>query len=147
MVRQYIATASHRSESHILELPSDTTKICILEQYLYELKERHGICDDMFGKMLVTLTEAVTNAIIHGNGEERTKTVKISTKCDGRFIQFEVQDEGKGFNPNLIPDPTKPENLEKIGGRGVFLMRELSDELYFVLNGQGVCLKFNISSY
>ena len=94
---------------------------------------------------MISLTEAVNNAIIHGNGENRSKNVLVAysyQKCSG--LTFEVSDEGSGFDYKSIPDPTRVENLEKCGGRGVFLMKQLSDRIHFANNGRTVIINFNV---
>ena len=94
--------------------------------------------------MLVSLTEAVTNAIVHGNNGDVSKSVKIQLEKSGDNFIIRVSDEGRGFDPNTLPDPTKGENLFKTGGRGVFLMQKLSDTVRFHNNGSTVEMFFKL---
>jgi serine/threonine-protein kinase RsbW len=93
---------------------------------------------------LISLTEAVNNAIIHGNRKDESKTVKIQLSQAKGHIAIRVSDEGRGFDYQSIPDPTAPENLTKVGGRGVFLMQQLSDRIHFHDNGRTVEMQFRL---
>ena len=125
-----------------LTLDSHPKNIAQVEPYVSKVVEQYEINEELFGNMLITLTEAVSNAIIHGNSAKISKKVIISTDCSGRKIRFKVEDEGIGFDPDTLPDPTAPENLLTPGGRGVFLMRQLSDAVTFDDNGRIVILEF-----
>ncbi len=129
----------------MLKLASCSESICELEHFVQKLSERYNICPDRYPDILISLTEAVNNAIIHGNGECRTKNVLVEHRYQKhRGLTFEVSDEGSGFDYTSIPDPTKVENLERDGGRGVFLMRQLSDRIKFANNGRTVIINFNV---
>lgn len=125
-----------------LTLDSHPKNIAQVEPYVSKVVKQYEINEELFGNMLITLTEAVSNAIIHGNSAKISKKVFISTNCSGRKICFTVQDEGGGFDPDELPDPTAPENILTPGGRGVFLMRQLSDAVTFDDNGRIVILEF-----
>ncbi len=112
-----------------------------LEQYLKEISEEYDLFDK-FPNVLISLTEAVNNAIRHGNKYDEGKMVEIQFKELNNGALFIVIDEGPGFNDTEIEDPTKQENLEKTGGRGVFIMEKLCDELTFHDNGRMVKLFF-----
>jgi serine/threonine-protein kinase RsbW len=84
----------------------------------------------------------VNNAIIHGNKLNKSKCVKIDFSMQRKDLNVSVTDEGKGFDPGKVPDPTMPENLELINGRGVFLMSRLADEIEFNTKGNSVKLTF-----
>jgi serine/threonine-protein kinase RsbW len=88
------------------------------------------------------VTEAVNNAIRHGNRNDPKLNVALSLMLENDLIKFRVEDEGQGFDYHHLPDPTSPENLEKPGGRGIFLMKHLSDEVEFQDNGRVVELSF-----
>ncbi len=129
----------------MLKLASCADSICELEQFVKVLSQRYDICPDRYPDILISLTEAVNNAIIHGNGENRSKNVVIDhVYRKNHGLTFEISDEGAGFDYKSIPDPTKVENLEKTGGRGVFLMHQLSDRIKFVNNGRTVIINFNV---
>lgn len=129
----------------LLVLSSDPKNIARIQPFLESVRKDCDVCEEVFGNILVSITEAVTNAILHGNNGDESKTVEIRMERQGNNrLGFFIKDEGCGFNYKTIPDPTRPENLLKIGGRGVFLMRELSDELVFHDNGRLVEIDFNL---
>lgn len=94
--------------------------------------------------MLVCLTEAVNNAMIHGNRMEEGKEIMVSCQESKHQVQFIISDQGSGFDPQQLPDPTCPERIDKEGGRGVFLMKQLADEIYFLNQGRTVKLMWKI---
>ncbi len=100
----------------------------MIASFIDNAKERFHLDDDIYGNIMIAVTEAVNNAIKHGNSSDRTKNGHFSLSLNESLIKFVIQDEGKGFDYQNLPDPTAPENLEKIGGRGIFLMKHLSDE-------------------
>jgi len=127
-----------------LELDSNPKNIAEVEPFVLQIVKEYSIGEELFGNMLITLTEAVSNAIIHGNRAKTDKKVVICTNCCPEKIAFTVEDEGTGFNPESLPDPTAPENILNPGGRGVFLMRQLSDAVHFHKNGRIVQLEFRL---
>lgn len=129
-----------------LEFESKLNNINQIEQLIDEVCERLSINEDYYGNMLIALTEAVNNAIVHGNKQDPTKHVKLFYETKNNEVFFTVQDQGFGFDLANVPDPTKPENLHKLSGRGVFLMKNLADEVVFEENGAKVKLKFTISN-
>jgi serine/threonine-protein kinase RsbW len=95
---------------------------------------------------MIAVTEAVNNAIKHGNDGDKSKNVSLSLSLKDSLIQFVIKDEGSGFDYENLPDPTSPENIEKIGGRGIFLMKHLSDQVEFKDKGKEVQLSFYINN-
>ncbi len=128
----------------MLKLASDPKNVARVESFLEHIVGKYGISPDVYGNILISLTEAVTNAIIHGNDNDKTKTVHVRLKKQENILAFLISDEGGGFDFDNLPDPTAPENLLKIGGRGVFLMRQLSDDVVFYDNGSTVEICFKI---
>lgn len=122
----------------ILELPSSLSSVAELDAFVNDLIERHGLNEDVHGKLLVSLTEAVTNAIRHGNQFDANKCVRVEVYRDKNELKVMVIDEGRGFEPDNVPDPTTEEALEKEGGRGVFLMKLLADKIAFHNEGRAV---------
>jgi serine/threonine-protein kinase RsbW len=127
-----------------LTLDSHPKNIAEVEPYVTQVVQKFEINQELYGNMLITLTEAVSNAIIHGNSAKAAKKVVVSTNCSNQRISFTIQDEGAGFNPDTLPDPTAPENILTPGGRGVFLMRQLSDAVTFSDDGRLVTLEFSL---
>ena len=129
----------------MLKLSSNPKNVECIEPFVEKLMEHYKISPDMHGNILISLTEAVTNAIKHGNGSDEKKTVQVSLQKLGKNkIAFQISDEGSGFDYESVPDPTLPENLLKIGGRGVFLMHQLCDNVLFHDNGSTVEIQFNL---
>lgn len=118
----------------------------MIESFIDNAKERFELNEDMYGNIMIAVTEAVNNAIKHGNSNDKSKNVFISLFLDNSMLRFVIKDEGIGFNFDNLPDPTSPENLEKLGGRGIFLMKHLSDEVDFKENGRVVELSFYMNA-
>lgn len=131
-------------EKYHLELPSALEEITKVEQLVDTLKEDLDFSDEIYGNMIVSITEAVNNAIMHGNRKDASKKVHIRLATDANHLIFIIEDEGPGFDYNNLPDPTAPENLEKPTGRGVFLMKNLSDLVIFNEEGNQVEIHFKL---
>jgi serine/threonine-protein kinase RsbW len=129
-----------------IQVPSMTENIRMIESFIDNAKDRFHLDDDIYGNIMIAVTEAVNNAIKHGNNNNKTKNVYLSLSLQDSLIKFVVKDEGNGFNYENLPDPTSPENLEKPGGRGIFLMKHLSDEVLFKDDGRVVELSFYINA-
>lgn len=128
-----------------IEIPSLSENIRMIESFIDNAKEKFHLQDDIYGNIMIAVTEAVNNAIKHGNKSNKDKNVCLALKIDDSILKFTVRDEGEGFNYHDLPDPTAPENLSKPGGRGIFLMRHLSDEVNFLEKGRIVELNFYIN--
>jgi len=131
-------------KEYTLTLSSSPENVSEIEPFIEELKERFDIGDEVYGNILICLTEAVNNAILHGNEADETKKVKIACRHDDSSAVFTVKDEGSGFDYNNLPDPTDPNNLHSITGRGVFLMKQLSDTTVFSDGGSTVEMRFKL---
>ena len=127
-----------------ISLASESKSLLILEEWINKLCDLYQISVEQYGNVLIAITEAVNNAIIHGNKNIANKKTDIEYNIDSQTITFTAFDEGTGFDFNDLPDPTSPENLEKPQGRGIFLMNHLADEVNFIDNGNVVQLKFSI---
>ncbi|MEL6987923.1 MAG: ATP-binding protein [Bacteroidota bacterium] len=126
----------------MLKLTSSPNNICEVEAFVKDLVQEHGVKEELHANILISLTEAVNNAIIHGNELDESKFVEVTCKKQNKELCISVSDEGEGFDPNDIPDPTAPENIVKIGGRGVFLIKKLCDRVAFRNNGSTVEIGF-----
>lgn len=129
-------------ESLRIQIPSLIENIRIVESFIDNAKDRFNIDDDIYGNIMIAVTESVNNAVKHGNKEDKDKNVSLSLFLKENSISFVIEDEGAGFDFNNLQDPTAPENIDKIGGRGIFLMKHLSDEVYFKNDGRSVELIF-----
>lgn len=136
------STESEFKEMESIDFSAKGENITIVERLIDELCEKNNIREEHYGNILIALTEAVNNAIYHGNKQDPESTVKLYYETDADTFYFKVEDEGPGFDYENIPDPTSPENLEKPNGRGVFLMRHLSDEMEFSEDGRVVEMTF-----
>ena len=119
-----------------IQIPSISENIRIVESFIDNVKEKFNVDDDLYGNIMVAITESVNNAMKHGNKLDKTKNVILSATCDENSLVIRVEDQGEGFDYDNLPDPTAPENLDKVGGRGVFLMKHLSDEVRFEDEGR-----------
>jgi serine/threonine-protein kinase RsbW len=129
-----------------IKFSSKPENISIVEKFVDDLRSEINIGDDVYGNILISLTEAANNAILHGNKGNEKKQVEISYELDDRRknLSFIIKDQGPGFEYNNLPDPTAPENLEKTSGRGVFLMMQLADMVVFSDKGATVEMQFKI---
>ena len=125
-----------------ITIHSDISNISLVEKLIDELSQQYSFHSDVYGKLLLAVVEGVNNAIVHGNKMVSEKKVTISYEVESNRISFTIRDEGQGFNHTLLPDPTTPENIERTHGRGVFLMKHLTDELAFSDMGNEVKLTF-----
>ncbi len=139
-----ISTQKASSSHQQLELPSAIEGIHIMEKLIETICSTYKLSEDHYGNILVGVTEAVNNAIYHGNKSDPNKKVHVGFETTPQSITFSVTDEGPGFDFNNLPDPTDPENLEKPSGRGIFLMKHLADTVTFTDNGRSVSLTFTM---
>lgn len=128
-----------------LRLASQIESISQLENFIDELSVKYNFNDEVYANVLTCLSEAVINAIIHGNKENPEKLVYINLEViENKRLVFTISDEGEGFDFNNIPDPTAPENLENLSGRGVFIIKKLADQCIFNSKGNELELHFKI---
>jgi serine/threonine-protein kinase RsbW len=127
-------------------VPSQRNSIQLIEPFIFELKDRFEIDDEKFYNILIAITEAVNNAIMHGNKYSPDKIVKFYLQANNQEIEVIVIDEGNGFDPESIADPREPENLFRAHGRGVFLIRELTSSYHYTDNGRKVTMYFSLDN-
>ena len=125
-----------------LKIASKSDNLHLVEKFVDELSVNCNIDHDVYGNLLIATLEAANNAITHGNKLNARKQVELVFTVEKDKILLTVKDEGHGFDYNNIPDPTAPENLENMSGRGVFLMSKLSDKIEFEENGSFVRMTF-----
>ncbi|MBJ24134.1 MAG: ATP-binding protein [Euryarchaeota archaeon] len=128
----------------VVRIPSIKENVSMVESFIENMGEKIEIEEAVYGNVLVSVTEAVNNAIVHGNKEDKTKKVKLELKKNKKSVRFVVEDEGFGFDHKNIPDPTNPTNIDKIKGRGVFLIKSLSDKAKFKDGGRTVDMLFKL---
>lgn len=115
----------------------------LIEKFVDDISVELNLPQEVYGNLMIATLEAVNNAIVHGNKLREELDVEILFQQEKNRLKLTVKDQGPGFDYKSIPDPTAPENLEKISGRGVFLMEKLSDDIEFENNGAIVTLCFN----
>ena len=125
-----------------LRINSTLSSLRLVENAVDEITSDAGISFNNYGKILVSVLEAVNNAIIHGNKSIPEKFVEVKMNYNKGKLKVIVKDQGKGFIPENIPDPTTPENIEEANGRGVFIMSKLADEIKFSKKGNSVTMIF-----
>ena len=128
----------------VLNIASKVESLREVERLVEEVSVACRMSSEVYGNVMIATLEAANNAILHGNKLNAEKDVNIAFKWDSLKLELEVTDQGKGFNYSNIPDPTAPGNVEKVNGRGVFLMQKLSDGVIFRENGRKVNLTFNL---
>lgn len=124
------------------EIKSQIENLRVVEKAIDDISAELGLAEEAYGKIMVSSLEAVNNAIIHGNKGNEDKSVRICFSLSQKDMNVSVEDEGEGFVPGKVPDPTQPENIENLRGRGVFLMTHLSDKIEFNNKGNIVVMTF-----
>jgi serine/threonine-protein kinase RsbW len=125
-----------------ISIPSLIENIKIIESFIDNAKESFEINDDIYGNIMISVTECISNAIIHGNQSNKNKLVHLELTMENDLLKFTIEDEGMGYDASELKDPTAPENIEKTGGRGIFLIKQLTDDVKFEDNGKKTILSF-----
>ena len=120
-----------------MTLPSTPKSIGRVEGFLHKINKKVHLDEIQTHKLMVSLTEAVNNAIIHGNKSDRAKRVLVVCDFQPDLLVITVKDEGKGFKLNSVKNPLKKKNLLRTSGRGIFLMRTLMDRVEYEINKTG----------
>jgi serine/threonine-protein kinase RsbW len=131
---------------HTLKIGSNVSEIHEVERFVEDICDYYNINNTYFGNIIVAITEAVENSIIHGNKQDSSKNISISFEANKKGIVFSVEDEGGGFNFENIPDPTDFRANPEKRGTGIFLIKTLTDEVLFLDGGRKIQLQFNITS-
>ncbi len=126
-----------------LSVPSELSSVPLVEGLIDDVCQKIGVHEEVYGNVLIAVTEAVNNAILHGNRESQDLQVDVSVFDESKEFMFQVKDYGDGFDHINLPDPTAPENIEKENGRGVYLMRHLADEVLYNEKGNEVSIVFS----
>lgn len=127
-----------------LVIHSEIESLRLVEKFVDDIAALKVFNDEVYGNILIACIEAANNAICHGNKLDAKKKVHITILINGKTLKITTKDEGNGFDYLNLPDPTAPENIEKISGRGIFLMKKLSDNLEFFEGGRISEVTFNI---
>lgn len=124
-------------KNYYLEIESDPNNLITVEEFVNYFTVDLNINPDKLSGLLLAVTEATTNAIIHANKCDINKKVKIKVELIERQLFIHIFDEGNGFDPSKVPDPTQPENLLKDSGRGLYLMKVYMDDLKYNVTSEG----------
>lgn len=124
-------------ETTELSLPSRIDTVAAAAAALAEFLSRLGISEDAAFGIDMAVREAVTNAVLHGNRQAENKAVEIILKSSPDAVEISVHDQGPGFDPERVPDPTAKENILKASGRGIFFMRSFMDEVDWLIRPGG----------
>lgn len=127
-----------------IELPNDLRAIEQSVETLLDRGRRIGFNPDLLRLNLrVGLTEALANAMLYGNGQDPRKRVSVEVRLSRDTIWIRVTDEGRGFDPATVPDPTAPERISRTSGRGIFLIRKLMDYVAYNERGNSIEMRLN----
>jgi serine/threonine-protein kinase RsbW len=132
-------------EKYHLEIESDPNNLITVEEFVNYFCKDVNLPDDKLANVFLAVTEATTNAIIHANKCDINKIVTIDAYVENSKLIIKIKDEGEGFEPGNIPDPTEPENLLKDSGRGIYLMRVYMDDMEYRRTPSGMELVFTIN--
>jgi len=124
-------------ETTELSLPSRIETVARAADAVAEFVTRSGISDEAAYGIDMAVREAVTNAVVHGNQQDEHKAVDLTLKSLPEAVEISVHDQGRGFNPEAVPDPTRDENILKTSGRGIFFMRCFMDEVSWSIRPGG----------
>jgi len=125
-------------------LPTDLDSLAEIESLIEQIRAERDFGDEVAANLMMAFHEAVTNAIIHGNQLDPAKVVDIKAWFEDHQLVLQVTDQGGGFNPDSLPDPLEENNLLKSGGRGVFLIRQFSDEIEFNDKGNVITIRYHL---
>jgi serine/threonine-protein kinase RsbW len=126
----------------ILVIKSDIIELKKTEDFLLSFFRKNNLSEEHFNRVFLCLSEAVINSIHHGNANDSNKQVSIQADCKKEFVTIKISDEGDGFDYNNIENPTSKKNIKKESGRGIHIIKSLSNELEFKDNGK--CIQFKI---
>jgi serine/threonine-protein kinase RsbW len=128
----------------MVRISSTPHNLSTVLNYVEQLSTKYRVAPDQHFEIMTCVTEAVNNAIVHGNKCDCSKIVEVRMLRQRDGIAVHVTDQGKGFDAERVPDPTSTENRMNIGGRGVYIMRQLSNRLKFLNNGSTVEMHFRV---
>ncbi len=142
MIKTMEMDMTNSLEKKEITINSSVENLAFVEKEIEAIFDEFNVSFDLFGNVLIAVTEAVNNAIQYGNRNDVTKQVTVQFQTKDNRLSVTVADQGQGFDYESLPDPTAPENLEKMEGRGIYLMKSLSDKLSFYKKGSEVEMIF-----
>jgi serine/threonine-protein kinase RsbW len=124
-------------ETYHLEINSDPNKLPLVEEFLEDISAGTNLGKARLNNLLLAVNEAISNAMIHGNKASTEKKVSLKVEIYEDALKVYIKDEGKGFNPEEVPDPTSPENIFRDSGRGLYIMKSCMDEVSYNFTPEG----------
>lgn len=124
-------------ETYHLEINSDPNKLPLVEEFLEEISAGANMDRTHLNNLLLAVNEAISNAMLHGNKASVDKKVSLKVEMEDTSLKVYIKDEGKGFNPDSVPDPTEPENIFRDSGRGLYIMKSCMDEISYNFTPEG----------
>jgi serine/threonine-protein kinase RsbW len=128
-----------------IKINSVTLNLNQVEMFLKDIFNRLKLHEDIFNKVLLCVNEAVINSISHGNRFDQNKIIVVQSFFCKEYLYFRIIDEGDGFDFNDLPDPTSEENIFKETGRGIFIIKNISDEISFQDKGNVIEFKIELN--
>jgi serine/threonine-protein kinase RsbW len=117
-------------------IPSSLDYLPKVDKYVERKLRKLGVDKDKLADIAISVTEAVTNAVVHGNKNDLKKKVAINLKADSSCVEITIEDEGNGFDPEAVQNPTEEKNILKQVGRGIFILKSLMDKVDFIIAPQ-----------
>lgn len=126
---------------------SDPDNLTEVEKFITDVADEFNLDDEIRNNLSLSLSEAASNAMVHGNKLDPKKYVDIKITVGDNKIEVVIKDEGNGFDPSSVPDPTAPENLLKDSGRGIHIMKTFLENIRynFTDSGTEVILEISLS--
>lgn len=132
------------SEKITVTIPSNLEELTTIEKLSNDIADKMGLSEDQHDNLSIAVTEAVGNAIVHGNKKDPKKKVRIQVEIKKDRVKIAVTDQGKGFKPDELADPLDPENLLRESGRGIFILKALMDDVSWKFTDEGTTLQFSL---
>ncbi len=132
------------NKTYELRLKSEIKEVRKVERFVKKIAAEQGFSDSCLHDVMLVITEATNNAVLHGNRLDTSKHAWLRCEVSGSELYVEVRDEGSGFDPNALPNPLDEENLLKPSGRGVFLIKQLAEDVRYEFSDRGTTVRFRI---
>lgn len=132
---------------NVIIIPSDTIHLATIDDFISSKLAEAGVSSSAIADIAISVSEAVNNAIEHGNAGDQNKKITVKIEFKENDLYISIKDQGKGFDPGSVPNPTDKENLLKKVGRGIFIIRSLVDSIdfNFASDGTEVILRKNLN--